>query len=75
MTPSKKTKKPGGWAYVNRTKRGMKAILIFISGEAHARLRRKAYLEERTLQKVARRLVEEGVKDTPLPEKGEGEKL
>jgi hypothetical protein len=71
--PKKTGKKTGGWAYYNRAKRGLKAVLVFVSEEAHAKLKRQAFLEERTLQKVARRLIEEGIKDVALTEK-EGDK-
>ena len=47
----------------------MKAILIYISGESHSKLKQQAFLEERSLQKVARRVIEEGIKNLGLPEK------
>jgi hypothetical protein len=71
MSPSKKGKIKRGseWGYANRTERGMKAILIYISGESHSKLKQQAFLEERSLQKVARRVIEEGIKNLGLPEK------
>jgi hypothetical protein len=68
-----KTKSKGGWGYYKRLKHPMKVVVVFISEEAHARLKRKAFLEERTLQKVARRLIEEGVKNVLLAGKGKKE--
>ena len=65
-------KRGSEWGHHNRMTQGLKAILIYISGEAHAKLNRRAYLEERTLQKVGRRIIEESVKDVGLPEKGKG---
>lgn len=61
-----KRKQKGGWGYYKQLKKPMKGVVIFISEEAHAKLKRKAFLEERTLQKVARRIIEEGVNDVSL---------
>lgn len=67
-TSKTKRKQKGGWGYYQQLKKPMKGVVIFISEEAHAKLKKKAFLEERTLQKVARRIIEEGVKDVSLDE-------
>lgn len=73
VSSKKKAKAKGGWGYYKGLKRPSKVIVIFISEEAHAKLKKKAFLEERTLQKVARRIIEEGVKNISLSEKEKSE--
>jgi hypothetical protein len=63
----------GGWANYQKNWKGkLSAISVFISKEAHAKLKHKAYLEDRSVQKTARRIIEDAVKDVVAPPKDAG---
>jgi hypothetical protein len=63
----KKKKYVGGWANFRKNWKGkLSPLSIFISKEAHAKLKKKAHLEDRSVQKTARRIIEDAVQDVSL---------
>ena len=68
---TKKTKVPNGYSYYKDKGHFTRTVVVHLSEETYGKLKWKAYLEERSIQKTTRRLVEEGLKDVEPPkEKG-----
>jgi hypothetical protein len=66
---SKKAKRPTGYSYYKATGRLKKTVVVHLADETYNKLKWQAYLDERSIQKTTRRIIETAVKDVELPPK------
>lgn len=61
----KTTERRSGFTFYK--KKGLeKALLIHLSKETHRKVRRRAYMNELSIQKTVRQIIEDAVKNEPL---------
>lgn len=70
----KKPKAASGYSYYKDKGRLKKTVVLHLSDDAYKKLKWKAYLEERSIQKTTRRIIEEALKgmEPPPTDKGQG---
>lgn len=71
---AKKPKTSSGYSYYKDKGRLKRTVVVHLSDDTYGKLKWKAYLEERSIQKTTRRIIEDGLKgvEVPAKEKGQG---
>jgi len=69
---TKKPKRSSGYSYYKDKGRLKKTVVVHLPDETYGKLKWKAYLDERSIQKTTRRIIEDAVKGVELPAKDKG---